>query len=197
MYVLHRPNQHKGKRANTDAAPTAAPTKDCLQQDYKGGGTAAALQLQSRLKTVMCENFVPELRRCWHVFWWGGKLEGPEKRGSHKVGFILCFLLTATFRLAQILLFNPADIRHASYGLEIMNMAYTTYSATIHAGTTFWTFLLYCLKVCWTACVFTPHFFKYWTGRAQLFYQKSKLIWWWWLLIITSYWNEPEMRTEK
>ena len=71
-------------------------------------------------------------------------------------------------------------------------MSYTTYSATIYAGTTFWTFLLYCLKVCWAACVFTPHVFKYWIGRVQLFHRKSKLSWWWWLLIITLYWNEPE-----
>ena len=69
------------------------------------------------------------------------KTRGPGKRGWHKIGFILCFLLTATFQLSQILLLNPADICHASYGLEIMNMAYTTYSATIHAGTTFWTFI--------------------------------------------------------
>ena len=76
-------------------------------------------------------------------------------------------------------------------------MAYTTYSATIHAGTTFWKFLLYCLKVCWTACVFTPHVFNYWIGRAHFFYQKSKLSWWWWLLLITLYWNEPERRPGK
>ena len=109
--------------------------------------------------------------------------------GWHKVGFILYFLLTATFRLAQILLLNPADIRHASYGMESMNMAYNTYSAS--------TFLLYCLKVCWKACVFTPQVFKYWIGRAQLFYRKSKLSWWLWLLIITSYYNEPEKRQGK
>ena len=125
------------------------------------------------------------------------KTRGPGKRGWHKVGFILCFLLTDTFRLAQILLLNPADIRHASYGLAIMNMAHATYSSTIHAGTKFWTFLLYCLKVCWTACVFTPHVFNYWIGRAQFLYRKSKLSWWWWLLIITSYWNEPERRPGK
>ena len=56
MYVLHRPDQHKGKSAKTDAAPTAAPAKDSSQQDDKGGGTAAALQLQSRINTVMCAN---------------------------------------------------------------------------------------------------------------------------------------------
>ena len=56
MYVLHRPNQHKGRRVNTDASPTAAPDKDSLQQDYKGGGTAAALKFQSKLKIVMCAN---------------------------------------------------------------------------------------------------------------------------------------------
>ena len=105
--------------------------------------------------------------------------------------------MTATFRLDQILLLNPADIRHASYGLEIMDMSYTTYSATIHAATTFWTFLLYCLQVCWTACVFTPHVFKYLIGRAQIFHRESKLGWWWWLLIITSCWNEPERRPGK
>ena len=56
MYVLHSPEQHKGKRAKTDAAPAAAPAKDSLPQDDQGGGTAAALQLQSRLKKVMCAN---------------------------------------------------------------------------------------------------------------------------------------------
>ena len=56
MYVIHRPDQHKGKRVKTDAAPTDAPAKDYSQQDDKGGGTAAALQFQSRLKTVMCAN---------------------------------------------------------------------------------------------------------------------------------------------
>ena len=56
MYVLHRPDQHKGKHAKTDSAPTAALAKDFSQWDDKGGGTAAALQLQSRLKTVMCAN---------------------------------------------------------------------------------------------------------------------------------------------
>ena len=71
------------------------------------------------------------------------------------------------------------------------------YSTTIHVGMTFWTFSLYCLKVCWAACIFTPHVFKYWIGRAQFFYRKSKLSWWWWLLIITSYWNEPERRLGK
>ena len=57
MYVLHCPGQHKGKRAKKDAAPTDAPAKDSSHQDDKGGGTAAALQLQSRLKIVMCANF--------------------------------------------------------------------------------------------------------------------------------------------
>ena len=56
MYVLHCPNQHNGKRAKPDAAPTAAPAKDSSHQYDKGGGTAAALQLQSRLKKVMCAN---------------------------------------------------------------------------------------------------------------------------------------------
>ena len=56
MYVLHRPDQHKGNRAKTDAAPTAAPAKDSSQQDEKGGVTAAAIQLQSSLKKVMCAN---------------------------------------------------------------------------------------------------------------------------------------------
>ena len=56
MYVLYRPDQHKGKRAKSDAAPTADPDKDYSQQDDKGGGTAAAPQLQSRLKIVMCAN---------------------------------------------------------------------------------------------------------------------------------------------
>ena len=56
MYVLHCTDQHKGKRVKTDASPAAAPAKNSSQQDYKGGGTAAALQLQSRLKTVMCAN---------------------------------------------------------------------------------------------------------------------------------------------
>ena len=40
------------------------------------------------------------------------KSRGPQNRGWHKVGFILCFLLTATFRLDQIFLLNPTDIRH-------------------------------------------------------------------------------------
>ena len=56
MYVLHLPEEHKGKRAKTDAAPTAAPVKDSSQQDDKGVGTAADIQLQSRLKTVICAN---------------------------------------------------------------------------------------------------------------------------------------------
>ena len=56
MKVLHSPDKHKGKRAKTDAAPAAAPAKGSLQQDDKGCGTAAALQLQSRIKTVMCAN---------------------------------------------------------------------------------------------------------------------------------------------
>ena len=33
MYVLNRLDQHKVKRAKTDAAPTAAPAKDSSQQD--------------------------------------------------------------------------------------------------------------------------------------------------------------------
>ena len=45
MYVIYRPDKHKGKRAKTDAAPTAAQSKDSSQQDAKGGGTAASLQL--------------------------------------------------------------------------------------------------------------------------------------------------------
>ena len=56
MYVLHRPNQHKGRRAKTDAEPTAATAKDSSQQYDKDGGTSAAIQLQSRLKTVICAN---------------------------------------------------------------------------------------------------------------------------------------------
>ena len=31
MYILHRPDQHKGKRAKKDAAPAAAPAKDSSQ----------------------------------------------------------------------------------------------------------------------------------------------------------------------
>ena len=45
MYVLHCHDQHKGKRAKTDADPDAAPAKDSSQQDEKCGVTAAALQL--------------------------------------------------------------------------------------------------------------------------------------------------------
>ena len=56
MQVLHCPEQHKGNRVKADAAPTAAPAKDSSQQDEKGGGKAAAIQLQSRLKKVMCDN---------------------------------------------------------------------------------------------------------------------------------------------
>ena len=56
MCVLHRTDQHKGKHAKTYAAPTAAPAKDSSQQDAKGGGTSADLQLQSSIKTVMCAN---------------------------------------------------------------------------------------------------------------------------------------------
>jgi len=56
MYVLHRPDQHKGKRAKSDAAPAANLAKDTLKQENKSGGTAADLQLQSKLKTVMCTN---------------------------------------------------------------------------------------------------------------------------------------------
>ena len=56
MYVLHCPDHQNGKCAKTDAAPAAAPAKDSPQQDDKGGGKAEALQLQSRLKTVMCAN---------------------------------------------------------------------------------------------------------------------------------------------
>ena len=56
MYVLHRPEQNKGKRSKTDASPAADPAKDSSQQDDKGSRTSAALQLQSRLKTVMCAN---------------------------------------------------------------------------------------------------------------------------------------------
>ena len=56
MYLLHRLDQHKGKRAKIDASPTAALAKDSSQQDDKGGGITAALKLQSRLKTVMCAN---------------------------------------------------------------------------------------------------------------------------------------------
>ena len=46
-----------GQTCKTDAAPTADPAKYSSQQDDKGGRTAAALQLQSRLKTVMSANF--------------------------------------------------------------------------------------------------------------------------------------------
>ena len=59
MYVLHCLDQHKGKHVKTDSAPAAAPANDSSQQDDKGGRTAAALQLQSRLKKVMCANLCP------------------------------------------------------------------------------------------------------------------------------------------
>ena len=56
MYVLHHPEPHKSKRAKSDAAPAANLAKDTLKQENKSGGTAADLQLQSKLKTVMCTN---------------------------------------------------------------------------------------------------------------------------------------------
>ena len=59
MYVLRRLDQHKRKHVKTDAAPDAAPANDSSQQDEKGGRTAAALQLQSRLKKVRCANLCP------------------------------------------------------------------------------------------------------------------------------------------
>ena len=56
MYVLHLPDQHKGKRVKSDAAPAVNLANDTSKQDDKSGSTAADLQLQSRLKTVMCTN---------------------------------------------------------------------------------------------------------------------------------------------
>ena len=47
MYVLHRPDQHKGKHANTDASPTADPAKDSSQQDYTALITAARTKYNS------------------------------------------------------------------------------------------------------------------------------------------------------
>ena len=51
MYVLHRPEQHKGRRKNGTA--TAATT---ATSDEKKVTPAADLQLASRLKEVMCTN---------------------------------------------------------------------------------------------------------------------------------------------
>jgi hypothetical protein len=144
-YVVLRPDQHKGKRAKSDAAPAANLAKDTLKQENKSGGTAADLQLQSKLKTVMCTNLCMSSEDVDRLFEEAKKLEGPERKGWHKVGFILCFLLIATFRLAQTLLINPADSRNAPYGLAMMDMATSTYSAVIHASMTCWTTVIFCL----------------------------------------------------
>ena len=80
MYVLHRPGQHKVKLAKTDAAPTAAPAKYSSHQDDKGDITAAALQLQSRLKTVMCANLCLRSEYVYKLFD-KAKTRGPEKKG--------------------------------------------------------------------------------------------------------------------
>ena len=80
MYVLHCPDQHTGKRGKTDAAQTAAPATDSLQQDNKGGRTAAALQLQSRLKTVMCANLCLSSEDVDNLFD-EAKNKGPGKKG--------------------------------------------------------------------------------------------------------------------
>ena len=46
MYVLHLPDQHKGKRVKSDAAPAANLANNTSKQDNKSGSTAADLQLQ-------------------------------------------------------------------------------------------------------------------------------------------------------
>ena len=56
MYVMHRPDQHKGKRIKSETSPAANVTNDASKQAKKNDGTAADLQLQSKLKSVMCTN---------------------------------------------------------------------------------------------------------------------------------------------
>ena len=48
------------------------------------------------------------------------KLEGLEHWGWYKTGWILCFLLTALFQLALLIL-NPADKKFASLGYRLID----------------------------------------------------------------------------
>ena len=56
MYVMHCPDQHKGKRVNLETSPATNVANDASKQAKKNDGTAADLQLQSKLKSVMCTN---------------------------------------------------------------------------------------------------------------------------------------------
>ena len=103
---------------------------------WQGWRNSSGCTVVIKAQDIDMWKFVPELRRRRQAFWWGKTLEDPEKRGWHKVGLILCFLLTAMFWSAQILLLKSADIHHAFYGLAMMDISFTTYSSTIHAGTT-------------------------------------------------------------
>ena len=84
------------------------------------------------------------------------KIEGPEHWGWHKVGWILCLLLTALFRLSLLIL-NPANKKFASIGYILIDTCHfsmnTRYNCSIIFGVAiwwtieqcYWLFLHFCL----------------------------------------------------
>ena len=69
------------------------------------------------------------------------KLEGLEHWGWHKLGWILCFILTALFRLTLNIL-NPVDKKIASLGFRFIDTCHfsmnTSYNCSIIFGVEIW-----------------------------------------------------------
>ena len=90
MYVTHKTREHKGKRPNaqkTTVADTQGNNGVAKKEDKSNG--ASTLQLQSKLKEVMCTNLCMSGDDVDKVFSQAKiKLEGPEHWGWHKAVWI-------------------------------------------------------------------------------------------------------------
>ena len=82
MYVTHNPEEHKGKRANVQKTTVAATqgTNGTAKNQYKANG-AATLQLQSKLKEVMCTNLCMSGDDVDKIFAQAGGNRGPGALG--------------------------------------------------------------------------------------------------------------------
>ena len=117
------------------------------------------------------------------------KLEGPEHWGWHKLGWILCILLTALFQLALCIL-NPVDKRFVSLGYRLIDTCHFSMNTSCKCSLIFGTAIWWTTEQCyWLFFTFLPDTISYWTTRDLISHRYWQLSCWWWLILFVSHWN--------
>ena len=136
-----------------------------------------------------------ERRWCWQDFRSSEKKpEVLEHSGWHKVGWILCLLLTTFFWLSLLIL-NPANKKFASIGYRLIDTCHfimnTRYNCSIIFGVAIWWTTDQCY---WLFFTFLSDTISYWKTWARICNRYWQLSWWWCLLLFASHWNDTKRR---